>query len=193
MVFTLDMPYHEIGWGTTHVEDMMLVTATGAVPLSSGNMALRIQPGLIRAQSVICRLFQRRGAQLVGQYPPRHRAHQSPCLISFHVHVDVLVALVHALTTRSYGAVRGVERYGRIAIDANAIADDIDDFARLERALLRKRANTFVGQRLFCRCRPAQVVLRGNVRVEERISLGTTCVDLLLQRPNGRGVSIIRA
>ena len=44
MVFTLDMPYHEIGWGTTHVEDMMLVTATGAVPLSSGNMALRIRP-----------------------------------------------------------------------------------------------------------------------------------------------------
>jgi Xaa-Pro aminopeptidase len=45
MVFTLDMPYHEIGWGTTHVEDMMLVTATGAVPLSSGRMELRIRPG----------------------------------------------------------------------------------------------------------------------------------------------------
>ena len=44
MVFTLDMPYHEIGWGTTHVEDMMLVTAKGAVPLSSGNMALRVRP-----------------------------------------------------------------------------------------------------------------------------------------------------
>jgi Xaa-Pro aminopeptidase len=45
MVFTLDMPYHEIGWGTTHVEDMMLVTATGALPLSSGRMELRIRPG----------------------------------------------------------------------------------------------------------------------------------------------------
>ena len=43
MVFTLDMPYHEIGWGTTHVEDMMLVTQTGAVALSSGNMSLRVR------------------------------------------------------------------------------------------------------------------------------------------------------
>lgn len=45
MVFTLDMPYHEIGWGTTHVEDMMLVTESGAVPLSSGDLSLRVRPG----------------------------------------------------------------------------------------------------------------------------------------------------
>ena len=45
MVFTLDMPYHEVGWGTTHVEDMMVVRAGGAVPLSSGNISLRRRPG----------------------------------------------------------------------------------------------------------------------------------------------------
>ena len=43
MVFTLDMPYHEIGWGTTHVEDMMLVTKSGAIPLSSGDISLRVR------------------------------------------------------------------------------------------------------------------------------------------------------
>lgn len=45
MVFTLDMPYHEVGWGTTHVEDMMVVRPGGAVPLSSGNISLRRRPG----------------------------------------------------------------------------------------------------------------------------------------------------
>jgi Xaa-Pro dipeptidase len=44
MVFTLDMPYHEIGWGTVHVEDMMLVTDRGAIPLSSGDISLRVRP-----------------------------------------------------------------------------------------------------------------------------------------------------
>ncbi|HWU02849.1 MAG TPA: M24 family metallopeptidase [Novosphingobium sp.] len=44
MVFTLDMPYHEFGWGTIHVEDMMRVTATGCEPLSSTDTALRVRP-----------------------------------------------------------------------------------------------------------------------------------------------------
>jgi len=45
MVFTLDMPYHEFGWGTSHVEDMMLVTATGCEALSSMDTRLRVRPG----------------------------------------------------------------------------------------------------------------------------------------------------
>jgi Xaa-Pro dipeptidase len=44
MVFTLDMPYHEFGWGTTHVEDMMLVRADGCEPLTSMNVDLRVKP-----------------------------------------------------------------------------------------------------------------------------------------------------
>ena len=41
-VFTLDMPHNEIGWGTTHVEDMMVVKNDGCIPLSSGDTSLRI-------------------------------------------------------------------------------------------------------------------------------------------------------
>lgn len=44
MIFTLDMPYHEFGWGTTHVEDMMLVKADGCEPLTSMNVDLRVKP-----------------------------------------------------------------------------------------------------------------------------------------------------
>ncbi len=44
MVFTLDMPYHEFGWGTTHVEDMMIVRADGCEPITSMNTALRVKP-----------------------------------------------------------------------------------------------------------------------------------------------------
>ena len=44
MVFTLDMPYHEFGWGTSHVEDMMLVTASGCEALSSMDTRLRVRP-----------------------------------------------------------------------------------------------------------------------------------------------------
>lgn len=44
MVFTLDMPYHEFGWGTTHVEDMMLVTKDGCEPITSMDTALRVKP-----------------------------------------------------------------------------------------------------------------------------------------------------
>ncbi|WP_439533659.1 M24 family metallopeptidase, partial [Polymorphobacter sp.] len=41
-VFTLDMPHNEIGWGTTHVEDMMVVKADGCQPLSSMDTGLKI-------------------------------------------------------------------------------------------------------------------------------------------------------
>lgn len=41
-VFTLDMPHNEIGWGTTHVEDMLLVTNEGCKILSSGDTTLRV-------------------------------------------------------------------------------------------------------------------------------------------------------
>lgn len=43
-VFTLDMPHNEIGWGTTHVEDMMLVRENGCEALSSMDTSLRIRP-----------------------------------------------------------------------------------------------------------------------------------------------------
>lgn len=41
-VFTLDMPHNEMGWGTSHIEDMMLVTKHGCEFLSSGDTSLRI-------------------------------------------------------------------------------------------------------------------------------------------------------
>lgn len=44
MVFTLDMPYHEFGWGTTHVEDMMIVRADGCEPITTMDTRLRIKP-----------------------------------------------------------------------------------------------------------------------------------------------------
>lgn len=40
-VFTLDMPHNEIGWGTTHVEDMLLVGKEGCEGLSSMDTSLR--------------------------------------------------------------------------------------------------------------------------------------------------------
>jgi len=43
-VFTLDMPYNEIGWGTTHVEDMIAVRKDGFEALSSMDTSLRIRP-----------------------------------------------------------------------------------------------------------------------------------------------------
>ncbi len=43
-VFTLDMPYLEIGYGSSHVEDMMMVTKTGTQPISSTDTSLRIRP-----------------------------------------------------------------------------------------------------------------------------------------------------
>lgn len=43
-VFTLDMPHNEIGWGTSHVEDMILVKDTGYEGLSSMDTSLRVRP-----------------------------------------------------------------------------------------------------------------------------------------------------
>lgn len=40
-VFTIDVPYLEIGYGSSHVEDMMVCTPAGALPLSSGDVSLR--------------------------------------------------------------------------------------------------------------------------------------------------------
>jgi Xaa-Pro aminopeptidase len=45
MVFTLDMPHHEFGWGTYHVEDMLVVRKDRCEPLTSLDTALRIRPG----------------------------------------------------------------------------------------------------------------------------------------------------
>jgi Xaa-Pro aminopeptidase len=42
-VFTIDVPYLEVGYGSSHVEDMMVCTKTGAVPLSSGDVKLRVR------------------------------------------------------------------------------------------------------------------------------------------------------
>ena len=44
MVFTLDMPYHEFGWGTTHVEDMIIVTKDGCEAITSMDTSLRVKP-----------------------------------------------------------------------------------------------------------------------------------------------------
>jgi Xaa-Pro aminopeptidase len=44
MVFTLDMPYHEFGWGTTHVEDMMIVRKDGCEAITSMKTGLRVKP-----------------------------------------------------------------------------------------------------------------------------------------------------
>jgi Xaa-Pro aminopeptidase len=43
-VFTIDVPYLEIGYGSSHVEDMMVCTRSGAKPLSSGDVRLRVRP-----------------------------------------------------------------------------------------------------------------------------------------------------
>ena len=43
-VFTLDMPYNEVGWGTTHVEDMIAIRQNGYEALSSMDTSLRIRP-----------------------------------------------------------------------------------------------------------------------------------------------------
>lgn len=43
MVFTLDMPYHEFGWGTTHVEDMIIVTKDGCEAITSMDTSLRVK------------------------------------------------------------------------------------------------------------------------------------------------------
>ena len=45
MVFSLDMPYLEIGWGNLHVEDQVRVTAFGVEPFTSCDVSLRVCPG----------------------------------------------------------------------------------------------------------------------------------------------------
>lgn len=45
MVFTIDMPYRELGWGAIHVEDQLRVTATGVEPFTSCDVSLRVKPG----------------------------------------------------------------------------------------------------------------------------------------------------
>ena len=51
MVFTLDMPYYEVGWGNLHCEDTVRVTKTGIEPFNSLDVSLRVLPpgGLPRA------------------------------------------------------------------------------------------------------------------------------------------------
>jgi Xaa-Pro aminopeptidase len=44
MIFSLDMPYYEIGWGNLHVEDSVLVTRTGVECLNDGDVSLRVIP-----------------------------------------------------------------------------------------------------------------------------------------------------
>ncbi|MDX2221325.1 MAG: M24 family metallopeptidase [Rhodospirillaceae bacterium] len=42
MVFTLDMPYYEIGWGNMHLEDLIRVTRTGIEPFNTCDVSLRV-------------------------------------------------------------------------------------------------------------------------------------------------------
>ena len=44
MIFAIDMPYYEIGWGNIHVEDTVLVTKTGVELLNDGDVSLRVVP-----------------------------------------------------------------------------------------------------------------------------------------------------
>jgi Xaa-Pro aminopeptidase len=44
MVFSIDMPYLEIGWGNLHVEDAVRVTSDGVEMLTSGDVSLGVLP-----------------------------------------------------------------------------------------------------------------------------------------------------
>ena len=44
MIFSLDMPYYEVGWGNLHVEDCVLVTSNGVEFLNDGDVSLRVVP-----------------------------------------------------------------------------------------------------------------------------------------------------
>jgi Xaa-Pro aminopeptidase len=46
MVFSIDMPYYEVGWGNLHVEDQILVTKSGVEPLTSCDTSLRVRPSI---------------------------------------------------------------------------------------------------------------------------------------------------
>jgi Xaa-Pro aminopeptidase len=43
MVINVDLPYIEIGWGSVHLEDTLLVTADGCEPLTSMKMDLIVR------------------------------------------------------------------------------------------------------------------------------------------------------
>jgi Xaa-Pro aminopeptidase len=46
MVFSIDMPYYEVGWGNLHMEDQILVTKNGVEPLTSCDTSLRVRPAI---------------------------------------------------------------------------------------------------------------------------------------------------
>jgi Xaa-Pro aminopeptidase len=46
MVFSIDMPYYEVGWGNLHMEDQILVTNNGVEPLTSCDTSLRVRPAI---------------------------------------------------------------------------------------------------------------------------------------------------
>jgi len=54
MVFTVDMPYYEVGWGNMHLEDTVRVTATGCEAFTSCEVGLRIIPPKNGSAAVDC-------------------------------------------------------------------------------------------------------------------------------------------
>ena len=44
MVINVDLPYHELGWGGMHLEDMVRITKGGCEPLTSMDTKLRVIP-----------------------------------------------------------------------------------------------------------------------------------------------------
>ena len=44
MVFTLDMPYYEVGWGNMHLEDTVRVSSDGCEPFNTCEVGLRVVP-----------------------------------------------------------------------------------------------------------------------------------------------------
>ena len=44
MVFTIDMPYYEVGWGNMHLEDTVRVSSDGCDPFNSCEVGLRVVP-----------------------------------------------------------------------------------------------------------------------------------------------------
>ena len=44
MVSNVDLPYHELGWGGMHLEDMVRITKGGCEPLTSMDTKLRVIP-----------------------------------------------------------------------------------------------------------------------------------------------------
>jgi Xaa-Pro aminopeptidase len=42
MVVNVDMPFTEIGWGSVHIEDTVVITPGGCEPLTSLDLAMRV-------------------------------------------------------------------------------------------------------------------------------------------------------